>query len=345
MLNDKAREILFWFTIGMIGMVALVAVITIVRSCGGPIQTAPPLEISPSEVNLCPGASQQFTAAGEGEFTWQATGGTISAGGLFTAGATPGDYAVTAQRTGSRQMVRASVHVVACTPTPTPTPAPSPTPSPTPTITPTPEPTALPPTDAQGDVGSYESGAPVEGAPTGVDIRAVSAASDLTVDLQPGEAVPEGLVGWADEGEVLLWFSFYSPVPSPPAVFSDWLFVLDLDGDPTTGRPAGAARINPELGTEAAVGVSYNPAVGKYEPYLWVWDAAQADWTERPDVVRYFLDDTRTLIGLALPLETLTQEVAQASGVTIVPEAVKGRAAALSFAGQQGVVDFSPDRP
>ena len=51
------------------------------------------------------------------------------------------------------------------------------------------------------------------------------------------------------------------------------------------------------------------------------------------------------MIGLALPLETLTQTVAQTTGTTLVAEAVRGRAAALSYVGEQTIVDFYPDRP
>jgi len=343
MLNDRARETLFWFTIGMIILVALVAVITILRTCGGPIAVEPLPAISPGEVSLCPGERRQFTVEGDAEITWEASGGTISQSGLFTAGDAPGDYAITATRSGSRQMAEAVVHVVACTPVPTPVPTLTPTPIPTPT--PTTEPTPTPPADLQGDVGTFESGAPVEGVPAGVDIHTASVTPDLRVDLQPTADVPAQLTGWASGDEVLLWISLHEPIPAPPAVFTDWLFALDLDGDVTTGRPAGAGRINPDLGTEAAIGVSYNPANGKYEPYFWIWDPAQEDWTEEPDVVRFYLDESRTLIGLALPLETLTQNVAQTAGVTIVAEAVKGRAAALSFAGEQAVIDFYPDRP
>jgi hypothetical protein len=347
MLNDRVREILFWFTVGMIIVVAAVAVVTILQARGGSVALESPPEISPGEVSLCTGERHQFTVEsegeGEGEVTWEATGGTIGESGLFTAGDTPGDYIVTAARSESRRIAQAIVHVAACTPTPTP--VPSPTPTPTPTATPTLEPTPTPPADLQGDVGSYESGAPVEGAPAGVDIRAASVAPDLRVDLQPTEGVPAELAGWASEGEALLWIALHEPIPAPPAVFIDWLFALDLDGDITTGRPAGTGRVNPDLGTEATIGVSYSPASGEYEPYFWVWDPAQEDWTEVADEVRLYLSESRTLIGLALPLETLTQNVAQTTGVTVVPEAVKGRAGALSYAGAQGVIDFYPDRP
>jgi hypothetical protein len=125
----------------------------------------------------------------------------------------------------------------------------------------------------------------------------------------------------------------------------DWLFALDLDGNSATGRPVGAARINPDFGDEAVIGVLYDPATATYAPYFLVWNPAQGAWTDGPDVPRFTLGESRTLIGLALPLETLTQAVAQTSGVTVAPDAVRGRAAVLSFVGGQAVIDFYPDRP
>lgn len=344
MLSDKARVILFWFTMGMLLVVAVVAVITILRSLGGASPAKAPLTIAPAEIQVCAGKQYQFTTDAEDgvQVTWESTGGTISESGLFAAGNAPGDYTITVSQHDSRQVTEAIVHVVACTPIPTHTPMPSPTPT---TTAPTPEPTMPSSGDAQGDVGAYESGAPVEGVPAGVDIQAASVGADLRVDLQSTEGVPAELAGWAAEDEALLWISLYEPVPDPPDVYTDWIFALDLDGDVATGRPAGSARINPDLGTEVAIGVSYNPASGEFEPYFLVWDPAQDGWEEVPDVVRFYIGESRTLIGLALPLETLTQNVAQTAGVTLVPEAVKGRAAVLSYVGEQGVIDFYPNRP
>jgi len=344
MLNDRARVILFWFTIGMIGLVALVALVTILRACGGSVSMEPPLTISPVQVELCTGEQRQFVVEEGIEAEWNASGGTVDESGLFTASNTPGDYTVTAVQRGSRRAAEASVHVVACTPTPTPVPSPTPSPSPIPTATPTPEPTSLPPADPQGDVETYEGGVPAAGAPAGVDIRAVSAGTDLRVDLQSTAGAPVELADWVAEGEVLLWIELYEPVPDPP-LYSDWLFVLDLDGNTATGRPVGSVRINPDLGDEAVVGALYEPAQAAYAPYFLVWDAAQGNWVDGPDVVRFYLSESRTLVGLALPLDVLTQSVAQAAGVTPVFEAVKGRAAVLSYAGEQAVIDFYPDRP
>ncbi|KPL21199.1 MAG: hypothetical protein AMJ93_10180 [Anaerolineae bacterium SM23_84] len=178
-----------------------------------------------------------------------------------------------------------------------------------------------------------------------MDIRTASVGADLRVALWPTEGVSAELAGLATEDEVLLWISFYEPIPDPPAMFTDWVFVLDLDGDVTTGRPVGTVRINPDLGYEVAVGVSYNSASGEYEPYFLVWDPAGSTLVLQPDVPRFTLNEARTLIGLALPLETLTENVEQTAGVTLVTGEVRGRAAAQSYVGESNVVDFCPDRP
>jgi len=216
---------------------------------------------------------------------------------------------------------------------------------PTPTSAPTPESSPTQPPDPQGDVGTYESGESVERVPAGVDIRVASVGANLQVVLQPTEGVPAELAEWASEEEVLLWISLYEPVSDPLAWYMEWLVALDLDGDVETGRPVGSARINPDLGMEVAVGAYYNFDSEQIEPYFLVWDSAQGSLVRATDIVRCTLDESRTLVGLALPLETLTQIVAQTSGVTVVPEAVKGRAAALSRVEEQRVIDFYPDRP
>jgi hypothetical protein len=230
-------------------------------------------------------------------------------------------------------------------PTPTTVPTPIPTDTPPPTDTPTPQPSPTPPADTQGDVGTYDTGAAVETPPAGTDIRAASVGPDLRVALQPTADVPASLSGWLAEGEVLLWIALYEPVPDPPEGYTEWLFALDLDGDAATGRPADSARINPDLGMEVALGAYYQPASGEYATYFLVWNPNQGGWAEGPDELRFTIDDSRTLVGLALPLETLTQTVSQTTGVTVVPEAVKGRAAALAGAGAQRAIDFYPDRP
>ncbi len=343
MLSDRARGILFWFTISMIALIAIVALITIVRACSSILSPEePPLVISPGEISLCAGEQHQFAVGGDVEVTWGTTGGIIDGNGLFVASSIPGDYTITVAETDTSQTAKATVHIVACTLPPTPA---LPSPTPAPTATPTLEAIAPPSADPQGDVGAYESGTLVEGVPAGVDISAANVGTDLHVTLQPSEGVPAELAGWAAEGDVLLWISLHEPVLNPPVVYMNWLFALDVDGNTATGRPAGSRRINPDLGDEAVIGVSYDPATGSYEPYFLVWDAAQEQWVAGPEGIRYYVSDSRTVVALALPLETLTQAVAQTSSVTLVPEAVKGRAAVDSYVGEQRVIDFYPDLP
>jgi hypothetical protein len=199
------------------------------------------------------------------------------------------------------------------TPMPTDTPVPTETPSPTPIliITPASGPTPTPPLDLEDDISVYANGNPVERGrqPDGVDIRTASVGADLRVVLQPVEGVPPELADWATGDEVLLWISLYDPIPDPPAAFTDWVFVLDLDGDASTGRPAGAVRANPDLGYEVAIGVSYDDANDQYEPYFLVWAPEESVLVLGPEAPRFVLSNARTLIGLALPLETLTGSV------------------------------------
>jgi hypothetical protein len=242
------------------------------------------------------------------------------------------------------------------TPTPTPppttaptkappTPTPAPTDTPAPTATPTQEPTPTPPVDAQDDIGTYADGEPVEDAPLGIDVRAASPGLDLTLALQPTQGVPDALAGWAGDDEALLWITLHEPIPDPPTAYTEWLYVLDLDGDAETGRPPGAARINPDLGVEVALAVYYDPATDAYATYLLVWDTAQATWANAGVEMRTFVDDSRTVVGLAVSLDALTQAVETTSGVTVALENARGRAAALSGTGEQRVIDFFPDLP
>lgn len=343
LLNDRARIILFWFTIGLMLVVAILAATTILRACGGlPTQREPAPTITPPEVSLCPGEEQQFAVDEGVTVTWQATGGTITEEGVFTAGDAPGDYTVTATREGSEQAAGAIVHVIACTPTPTSTPMPTTAPTTAPTGTPAPSATPSTNPDAQGDVGTYETGEAIETIPAGIDIRAASIDPDLGISLQPTENVPAELADWRAEGEAFFWLSLYDAVPDPPAGYMNWLFVLDIDGNSETGRPVGSRRINPDFGDEVAVGVSYNTNTGAYEPYSLVWN--DGGWATGPEV-RYTFGESRTVVGLALSLEDLEGALAQTSGVTPSPEAMKARAGAETYVNDQRVIDFYPNLP
>ncbi|MBN1955136.1 MAG: hypothetical protein JW900_08820 [Anaerolineae bacterium] len=344
MLNQHMRRVFFWVTVGVVSVVVVVGMVIVLRLLIRPrlAEEAPPLTISPAEATLCQRESVTFTTGlADGDVEWAATGGgEISADGRYVAGELPGDYEV--QAAGPQgQLGRAVVHIVVCVPSPTPSPAPTLLP----TATPTPEAPAIADADAQGDVGSYATGAPVDLPPAGIDIRNASVAPDLHLAMDPA-ALPAGLAGWAQEGEVVFWISLYDPIPSTMLARTEWLFILDLDGNPATGRPAGARPINPDLGYEVAVALSFDPADGSYSPYSLIWVSADQGWTAGP-AVRHTLSEDRSLVALAISMDLLQQEVARVLGVTVVPEAALGRAAAIVYSGTEDAwsADLYPDRP
>jgi hypothetical protein len=224
---------------------------------------------------------------------------------------------------------------------PLPTWTPEPTEAPEPTEVPTPEPTQpafLP--DGQGDAVVYETGDPVDETPAGVDIRVASIGKDLEVTLGIPAEVPGGLADLATEGNMLLWLELYEPIPESPAQRLEWLFVLDMDDDTETGRPAGQRPINPDLGYEVAIGLTDEN--GTYSPYVLIWQAGS--WVAGPQAT-YLVDETGTLIGLAVPRDELVAKVSELSGVDTVPDDVKGRLAALAGTGTDRIADFYPDLP
>jgi hypothetical protein len=81
---------------------SLYATLTVAADAGddGPPSIATTIHVSPAAVSVAPGATQSFVATVYDQFgkalapqppiTWSASGGSIDAGGLFTAGAAPG---------------------------------------------------------------------------------------------------------------------------------------------------------------------------------------------------------------------------------------------------------------
>jgi hypothetical protein len=341
----RARLVLFWVTVGLIAVVAVIAVTTILRQFRGPAAPSEPLLVQPGEATVCTGQQLRFAASAE-RVVWTGSGGTIGADGLFVAGPEPGDFTVGAADEESGRTTQVPVRVVFCTPTPGQDTVSTAAPTAPPTQPPTPTPQALVPVqDAQGDIGTYETGAATDGAPTGIDVRSCSVGSDLRVVLQPSAEVPDELRAWVAEGEALLWITGYDPVPDPPQAYTDWLFALDLDGNSGTGRAPGQARINPDLGDDAAIGVSYDATSEKYVGYFLVWSPQEDGWSTGPAQVRHYFSGDRRLVAFALPLQTLVDTVAQTSGIAVDAARVRGRAAILSYAGDQAVIDFCPDRP
>ena len=90
-----------------------------------PAPTLVAVELTPASVSLLTNASQQFSVVGrmsDGSTSgvtvnWTATGGTIGAGGLYTAGSTPGTFRVIATQQGGTEADTSSVTISAPAPT------------------------------------------------------------------------------------------------------------------------------------------------------------------------------------------------------------------------------------
>ncbi|HEU4587396.1 MAG TPA: hypothetical protein VFS11_02025 [Gemmatimonadales bacterium] len=87
------------------------------------------VELSPASVSLAPGATKQFAATARYNsgkttsisVTYTATGGTITSGGLYTAGATAGTYRVIAKQSGGTLADTATVTITGSTGSTSPT--------------------------------------------------------------------------------------------------------------------------------------------------------------------------------------------------------------------------------
>jgi hypothetical protein len=255
----------------------------------------------------------------------------LVAGNLFPSGETAEP---TAEPTSAVSIVPTELP-----PTWTPKPTDPPEPTDEPTVEPT-QPAFLP--DDQGDAVVYETGNPVDETPAGADIRVASIGAGLGVAIESPVEVPEELAELATEADVLLWIELYEPIPEAPAQNLEWFFALDMDGDTATGRPAGQRPINPDLGYEVAIALTYDPATSAYSAYCLVWQAGS--WVAGP-AARYYVSESGTLIGLAVSREALVAKVSEASGVTAAPDAVKGRVAALAGKGAERIADFYPELP
>ena len=96
---------------------------TVVISSSGVYEPVAKLTIAPAQLDLNPGESATFLARGFDSYgrkiscalSWQASGGTITANGLYRAGATPGTYQVMAS-TASGVSASAIVNIIAAEP-------------------------------------------------------------------------------------------------------------------------------------------------------------------------------------------------------------------------------------
>lgn len=329
MFGPRLRSALTYVTLATVAVVLVSAMASLLLGALRPAGAPSALLLEPAEVNLCPGEAVRFSAPFP-TARWAATGGTIGPDGAYVAGERTGNYEARAVGTGGERGY-AYIHIVPCTPTPPPTPTPIPTPTPVPTPTPTP----IPEADPAGDLALYSSGAPA-GAPFGgLDIRNAPLAADGRLEAQAGLPYPD-LAAWAQAGEQVLWMTLHTPIPESLPVRTDWFFVLDLDGNPQTGRPPGTRPANRGLGDEVAVGVYYDPTARGFRSYLLLWNSARREFSDGGEP-RFWISPDRTTVAVAVPLETLQR-------YGFVPEAARGRAIALAYVTPEPVADFYPER-
>jgi len=117
----------------LLGFVFPLFLVLVLSGCGGATSTSggspsqnPPssslsVDINPKSAPLVEGASQQFSARVTGSsntnVTWSATGGTISATGMYVAGSAAGNFSVTATSAAdTTKYAQASVAITAPTP-------------------------------------------------------------------------------------------------------------------------------------------------------------------------------------------------------------------------------------
>ncbi len=274
----------------------------------------------------------------------------ITAGALvaYMAGGTALQGATTT--VSSQPSTTATAQLAAIQPTPTATPRPTITPRPpTPTLTPTSTPTPTPlPTpaawaDPRDDLINYTTRQLMSDVPGAYDIQAAS----FTSERQLLQNFPPSLNGLQQPaGQFLsLWMTLYAPLPEKSTARANWLFALDVDANPGTGRPQGDGLINPDLGIEITFGIYADPENdAHYQPYVIIWNAQtqQSDSILLPAEVQF--NAARDAFVLHIPLEALNERLRESAQIAPAWQQARGRAATLVTIAELAA-DFAPDLP
>jgi hypothetical protein len=365
-----------WVVVGFILLLAFVAAFTLVTLLLPMGFTAPTgFQVAPGEITLRPGQGWQFRAIHEGKqihgVVWTATSGRIGPEGFYTAPQTSGDYQVMASHPSTDFSASAIVHVVPEASEPTsalplatlaesePTaestqanPAPTPT-SRQPAVTPV-QPTAKPtstPTpafasdlDPQDDLVDYTWLTPIEDTPPGSDISLAC----FDEDMRLVQAIPPELANqvsdWTFEDNLVFWIMLHEPISTTANTTISWLFAVDTDADPTTGRPLDAGVINPDIGPEITVGVRLDPP-GKIFPYIYIWDVTTGDSELSETGLEARFTTERDAVLIRVPTASLTSQIEDLSQTEADWSKAVGRAAALVTSEQGAAIDFFPDLP
>lgn len=275
------------------------------------------------------------------------------AGGSSLRGATTLSTIPTVISTPTPTSLPTSKPAATATPSPTPTSTPSiPTPSATPTSTATPTPAQTPTqipgpvaiTDPRNDLIDFTTQQPFSAAAGAHDIQSAC----FSPERQLLRSLPTSLAGvLKSEDEFLaLWMTLYEPLPEIPTTRANWLFALDVDANPGTGRPLGDGLINPDLGVDITLGLYSDPgSTPYYRPYFIIWNA-QAGQTQRvtlPAEIHFNAARDTVMLSVSLTLlDTILNELA-----LVAPqwELAQGRAATLATLAAGLAADFAPDLP
>jgi hypothetical protein len=205
-----------------------------------PAPTLNSVVLTPATASVARGAKQQFTAAGKMSdnstssvsVTWSATGGTITTGGLYTAGGTAGSYRVIAVQQGGTKADTSVVTVTAAPPPPPPSGG-------------TPDPTLLPVATGQGAVSAAAYTAlayySASGTPLGTNPRNMPVGS-YYVDPTTGVRVVR----------------LTSPTAPFTAGSGSWMNGVDYaEGGLRIGRPTGSRYVIPVAPVGSGGGQDY----------------------------------------------------------------------------------------
>jgi hypothetical protein len=214
------------------------------------------------------------------------------------------------------------------------------------TVEPTADSTSVPVSgpDPENDLFDYTTLAPIDDAPLGSDILLAC----FDADLHLLRTVPPELTGevgdWASEEDVVLWITLHKPVPQTIDTSISWLFALDTDDDPTTGRPLNTGVINPDIGSEVTVGVRLDQT-GEVYPYIYTWNAATGNSDLSDTGLEARVSTARDAVLIRVPMATLTILITSSSQAEPDWDSVVGRAATLVVLDDGAAIDFFPERP
>ncbi len=161
--------------------------------------------------------------------------------------------------------------------------------------------------DRPDDVVQHFSGAPAS-APDWANIRC----ADVQIE--------------AESPRILrLQMDVYAPIPTQPqAFFASWHFLVDIDGDRTTGHPGHRRPVGvfPDLGVDLWADLIFDGQ--SFRPFLFLGPNGIQSLTNTPDLAQAGLNADRTVVTMTIPIEPLEQTFSALYGkqITIAEEKI-----------------------